>query len=97
VQNPLGDRKDWQTLAAASSLGCSVVTSLLLTIVGGVLLDRWAGTSPIFTMIGIFLGLATAGYLLYELAMLSRPDKGVIRLKKRAKTEQRDERDDEDE
>ncbi len=96
MPSPLGDRRDWQTIANASGLGCSVVASLLLTIIGGLLLDRWAGTSPIFTIVGIFLGVATAGYLLYQLAMLSRPGPGERRPVKRNGTKPPVEPDDED-
>nr|WP_286207071.1 AtpZ/AtpI family protein [Thermomicrobium sp. CFH 73360] len=52
-------------------LGFSVVSSLVLCIGGGVLLDRWLGTMPLFTLAGVVLGLATASYALYELARVS--------------------------
>lgn len=77
--NPLGTKetqRDWQAVGAASSLGCSVVVSLLLCIGGGILLDRWLGTSPILTFVGLALGLAAAGYALYELAMIGVPNRG---------------------
>lgn len=96
MRNPLGNQRDWQTIASASGLGCSVVAALLLTIGGGVLLDRWAGMSPIFTIVGIFLGVATAGYLLYQLAMLSRPGPGERRPVKRSGTKPPVEPDDEE-
>lgn len=51
----------------AAGLGCSVVVSLIMTIGGGLLLDRAVGTSPLFTLIGVALGLIAAGYQLYEL------------------------------
>ncbi|HET7038214.1 MAG TPA: AtpZ/AtpI family protein [Thermomicrobiaceae bacterium] len=60
-------------VSAATGLGCSVVVSLLITVVGGVYLDRWLGTEPLFTLLGLALGLATAGYMLYELATLGQP------------------------
>jgi len=70
-----GDRpprtRDWQTIGMALSLGASVVTSLVLCIGGGVLLDRWLGTTPILTLVGIVLGLGTAGYSLYQLAVVA--------------------------
>ena len=80
MQNPLGrNQRDWRLIGTASGLGCSVVASLLLCVVGGVLLDRWIGTGPVLTLVGILLGIVAAGYLLYELAVLSQPDKGLIR------------------
>jgi hypothetical protein len=42
--------------------------ALLLCIGGGVLLDRQFGTSPVFTLLGVALGMAAAGYQLWELA-----------------------------
>jgi hypothetical protein len=84
MEDPLGgvNQRDLQAVGAATGLGCTVVVSLLLCIGGGVLLDQWLGTAPIFVFIGIALGLATAGYLLYELAVLDQPDRGRIRLKR---------------
>jgi hypothetical protein len=52
--------------------------------------------SPIFTIVGIFLGVATAGYLLYQLAMLSRPGPGERRPVKRSGTKPPVEPDDEE-
>lgn len=63
--------QDWQAIGTALGLGFSVVTSLVLCIGGGVLLDRWLGTMPLFTLAGVGLGLATAAYALYELARVS--------------------------
>ena len=54
----------------ALGLGCSIVTSIILFIAGGILLDRWLDTEPIFTLIGVALGMLLAGYQLYELAMV---------------------------
>ncbi len=71
----LGSQRDLRAIGMASGLGCSVVVSLMLCIVGGLLLDRWAGTKPIFTLVGVALGLATAGYLLWQLATLDLPRK----------------------
>jgi ATP synthase protein I len=85
MQNPLEDfaenRRDWQAVGVASGIGCTVVVSLLLCIGGGILLDRWLDTAPVLTLIGVFLGLATAGYSLYELAVLGDPKHGVVKLK----------------
>jgi F0F1-type ATP synthase assembly protein I len=54
----------------------------LLCIGGGVLLDNWLGTSPVFVLIGVALGMAAAGYSLYELAVLDQPDRGRVKLKR---------------
>lgn len=54
----------------AAGLGCSIVVTLIVTIGGGVLLDRRFGTTVVFTLIGLALGLAAAGYQLWELAQI---------------------------
>jgi ATP synthase protein I len=66
-------RKDWQATGKALSLGFSVVVSLLLCIGGGILLDRWLGTEPIFVLVGVVLGLGAVGYSFYELATMDVP------------------------
>ncbi|MDI3340547.1 MAG: AtpZ/AtpI family protein [Sphaerobacter sp.] len=87
MAGPPGERRssqrDWRAIGTASGLGCSTVVSLLLCILGGLVLDRWLGTLPLFTLVGVGLGIATAGYLLYELAVVSRPDKGLKRTRGR--------------
>lgn len=76
---PLGTRRQWQTIGAATGLGCSVVTSVLLCLGGGVLLDQWLGTQPLLTLVGLALGLAASGYLLYELAVINQPERGLFK------------------
>lgn len=73
-------QRDWQMIGAASGIGCSVVVSLLVFIGGGVLIDRWLGIEPVGVLVGMVIGLIAAGYSLYELAVLGRSDKGVVRL-----------------
>lgn len=82
--NPLGSQtqRDWRMAGAATGIGCTVVTTLLVTIGGGILLDRWLGIEPIGVLAGVALGLAAAGYSLYELTMLGDPDRGIVTVKK---------------
>jgi len=47
-----------------------------LFIGGGILLDSWLETSPLFTLIGVALGLIASAYQLYELALVGRSDRG---------------------
>ncbi|MCS7050044.1 MAG: AtpZ/AtpI family protein [Thermomicrobium sp.] len=61
---------EWQAIGTALGLGFSIVGSFVLCIGGGVLLDRWLGTAPVFVLVGLVLGLATAGYALYELVLV---------------------------
>jgi F0F1-type ATP synthase assembly protein I len=62
------DNQELRVIGVATGLGCSIVVALILCIGGGVLLDRQFGTSPVFTLLGVALGLVTAGYQLWELA-----------------------------
>lgn len=97
--DPLGShsQKDWQAIGAASGIGCTVVVSLLVCIGGGVLLDRWLGTTPVMVLIGMVAGMIAAGYALYELAVLGQPDKGLVKLKRPHRSDGRDSQRSEDE
>jgi ATP synthase protein I len=70
--NPLGDRQQLKAVGLAAGLGCSVVVSLIMFILGGVLLDRWLDTTPWFTLAGVLMGIFAAGSQLYRLAMSGR-------------------------
>ena len=59
----------------AAGLGCSIVVSIILCIGGGVAIDNWLDLSPLFTLIGVALGLLAAGYQLYELTQIGRTDR----------------------
>jgi ATP synthase protein I len=72
-------QQDWRAIGAASGMGCSIVASLLLCIGGGIFLDRWLGTSPVLTLLGVVLGLVLSGYLLYQLAVMDLPSKKSVR------------------
>ena len=68
-------RSQLGAVGAAAGLGCSVVVTLVVLIGGGVLLDRALETAPVFTLIGVVLGLAGAGYQLYELTRVGLRDR----------------------
>ncbi len=68
------DPKDFKQYSAIG-LGWSIGASLVVCILGGVFLDKWLGTTPWLTLIGVALGLVSAGYLLYELTLINRPDR----------------------
>ncbi len=79
MSRPPRGQQDWRAIGAASGIGCSVVASLLLCVGGGILLDKWLGTLPILTLVGVAVGLAISGYLLYQLAVMNLPDKKSVR------------------
>ena len=66
------DKKQVRATGIAAGLGCSIVATVIVCIVGGVLLDREFGTEPWLTLTGVAIGIAAAGYQLYELATLDR-------------------------
>ena len=68
------DKKQMRATGIAAGLGCSIVATVIVCIVGGVLLDREFGTEPWLTLTGVAIGMAAAGYQLYELATLDRAD-----------------------
>ena len=49
-------------------LGVRLGVSVILGVGGGLLLDRWLGTRPIFTLIGMVLGVAAAMYTIWDVA-----------------------------
>lgn len=67
--------RDLQKIATASTLGFGVALSLAVMVGGGVWLDGRLDMAPVFTLIGLVLGLVSAGYQLYELALLNRKDR----------------------
>lgn len=68
------DPKDFRDFSAIG-LGWSIGVSLVVFILGGVFLDRWLDTTPWLTLVGVALGLISAGYLLYELTLINRSDR----------------------
>jgi F0F1-type ATP synthase assembly protein I len=59
-------------LAAAMSLigiGWFLAASIVGGIVGGLLLDSWLQTKPVFTLLGLLGGLAVAFYGTYQMIM----------------------------
>jgi ATP synthase protein I len=68
------DRSQYATAGMAWGMGCSVVASILVFVLGGLALDKILGSTPLLTLIGVVLGLVAAGYQLWELAQLSSKD-----------------------
>lgn len=75
-----GPKKNWlkhaRYLNLAFSIGVSMILIMLLGIFSGDWLDRRMGTSPLFLLIGIFLGIAAGFYNLWsELSKLAEIEK----------------------
>jgi ATP synthase protein I len=56
---------DW---GIAFDLGVRLGISVVLGVGGGLLLDSWLHTSPIFTLIGMVLGIGAAMYTIWDVA-----------------------------
>jgi ATP synthase protein I len=69
------ERRQMGAAGTAAGLGCSIVASIILCIGGGIVLDQWLDKSPLFTLIGVALGLVAAAYQLYELTQVGRSDR----------------------
>jgi F0F1-type ATP synthase assembly protein I len=50
-----------------TGLGWYVATCIVVGVVGGVLLDKWLGLKPLFTLLGILLGTTAAFYGLFKM------------------------------
>ncbi|MFN8590669.1 MAG: AtpZ/AtpI family protein [Thermomicrobiales bacterium] len=69
-RSPTPQQQDLRVVGVATGLGCSIVVTFLVCIVGGLVIDRRFDTAPVWTLIGLALGLAAAGYQLWELVRL---------------------------
>ena len=52
----------------AFDLGIRLGISVIVGLGGGLLLDNWLGTSPIFLLIGMVLGIGAAMYTICDVA-----------------------------
>jgi F0F1-type ATP synthase assembly protein I len=55
----------------AFDLGLRLGISVVLGVGGGLLTDSWLHTSPIFTLIGMVLGIGAAMYTIWDVARQS--------------------------
>jgi len=55
----------------AFDLGLRLGVSVILGVGGGLLIDSWLRTSPIFTLIGVVLGIGAAMYTIWDVARQS--------------------------
>jgi ATP synthase protein I len=59
---PTGDPSAWKALGELSTVGLTLVVATVIGLAGGYYLDRWLGTSPWLTLIGLLFGIA-AGFV----------------------------------
>jgi ATP synthase protein I len=52
----------------AFDLGVRLGISVIVGLGGGLVLDNWLKTSPLFTLIGLVLGVAAAMYTIWDVA-----------------------------
>lgn len=52
----------WKSLGELASIGMTMVLATVIGLAGGYYADRWLGTSPWLTLIGLGLGIA-AGFV----------------------------------
>lgn len=64
---PPTNRKLFSSMGLVTGLGLSAVGSILLGVLAGLFLDRTLHTSPLFLLIGIFLGIAAAVLGVYKM------------------------------
>jgi ATP synthase protein I len=57
-----GEPNAWKALGELSSIGIALVVATVIGLAGGYYLDRWLGTSPWLTLIGLLFGIA-AGFV----------------------------------
>jgi ATP synthase protein I len=59
---PPGEQNAWKALGELSAVGIALVLATVIGLAGGYYLDRWLGTSPWLTLIGLLFGIA-AGFV----------------------------------
>ena len=57
-----------RSIGIAFDLGLRLGISVILGLGGGLLLDNWLQTSPIFTLAGMVLGIGAAMYTIWDVA-----------------------------
>ena len=59
---PPGEKGTWKALAELSAIGMTMVLSTVIGLAGGYFADRWLGTKPWLTLIGLGFGIV-AGFV----------------------------------
>jgi ATP synthase protein I len=63
---PPGEQSSWKALGELSSLGFAMVLATIIGLGGGYYADRWLGTSPWLTLIGLVLGIVSGFVILFR-------------------------------
>ncbi|HKB25869.1 MAG TPA: AtpZ/AtpI family protein [Methylomirabilota bacterium] len=59
---PTGEKSTWKALGDLSSIGLTLVLATVIGLAGGYYGDRWLGTKPWLTLVGLGFGIA-AGFV----------------------------------
>ena len=59
---PTGEPSAWKALGELSTIGLTLVLATVIGLAGGYFLDRWLGTSPWLTLLGLGFGIV-AGFV----------------------------------
>ncbi len=59
--------KPWTIVLRLTGLGWYVATCIVLGVVGGIFLDNFAGTAPLFILLGTVFGSVVAFWGLYKM------------------------------
>jgi ATP synthase protein I len=63
---PAGEPSTWKTLAELSAIGMTMVLATVIGLAAGYYADRWLGTTPWLTLVGLGLGIAAAFVSLFR-------------------------------
>lgn len=67
-EQPPGNRRPPQNWGIALDLGMRMGISVIIGLGGGLVVDNWLQTSPIFTLVGVVLGVGAAMYTIWDVA-----------------------------
>jgi ATP synthase protein I len=59
---PAGEPSSWKALGDVAQVGIALVVATVIGLAGGYYADRWLGSSPWLTLIGLGVGIA-AGFV----------------------------------
>ncbi len=68
-------KKMYLQVADVATMGVAMVISIVLGLFGGMYLDRYLGTEPIFTLVLIFCGILAGFRIMYKTYMRFFSDK----------------------